>query len=209
MSLPHDEAGLRELEQKCESREAAASKRTVTRLQAKPPGYREGFIINCCIYGLANLVRCAIEASVSPNTRAAASKPAKNMPVLGLAAGEGHAHVVKLLLDNGADLLLYDDHDMLLHATQNGHEACVSLLIGGGADAMRADVVGNTPLMTAVIGKYPVCSVTASRLGPGLLLAATGRYSLPRQRNDCQQRVLRAAAASGGRRRSNCGGRES
>jgi len=148
MSLPHDEAGLRELEQKCESREAAASKRTVTRLQAKPPGYREGFIINCCIYGLANLVRCAIEASVSPNTRAAASKPAKNLPVLGLAAGEGHAHVVKLLLDNGADPLLYDDHDgtVLLHATQNGHEACVSLLIDAGADAMRADVVGNTPL---------------------------------------------------------------
>ena len=64
---------MRELEQKCESREAAASKRTVTRLLAQPPGFREGFIINCCILGLANLARCAIEAGASPNTRTATS----------------------------------------------------------------------------------------------------------------------------------------
>jgi hypothetical protein len=36
---------MRELEPKCESREAAASKRTITRLQALPPGFREAFII--------------------------------------------------------------------------------------------------------------------------------------------------------------------
>ena len=89
---------MRELEQKCESREAAASKRTVTRLQAQSPGFREAFIKNCSIYGLANLARCAIEAGVSPNTRDAASKPA-NEPILCRAAQEGHARVVKLLLN--------------------------------------------------------------------------------------------------------------
>jgi hypothetical protein len=72
MSLPTTEAGMRELEPKCESREAAASKRTVTRLQAQSPAFREGFINNCCLDGLANLARCAIEAQVSPNTRAVA-----------------------------------------------------------------------------------------------------------------------------------------
>jgi hypothetical protein len=46
MSLPLDEAGMRELEQKCESREAAASMRTVTRLQAQTLGFREAFIRN-------------------------------------------------------------------------------------------------------------------------------------------------------------------
>ena len=39
---------MRELEQQCESREAVASKRTVTRLQAQSPGFREAFIINYC-----------------------------------------------------------------------------------------------------------------------------------------------------------------
>ena len=58
MSLPHDEAGMRELDQKCESREAAASKRTVTRLQAQTPGFREAFMIGCSTAGLANLARC-------------------------------------------------------------------------------------------------------------------------------------------------------
>jgi hypothetical protein len=56
---------MRELEPKCESREAAASKRTVTRLQAQPPGFRELFIVLCSVYGLANLARCAIEAGAS------------------------------------------------------------------------------------------------------------------------------------------------
>jgi hypothetical protein len=83
MSLPTTEAGMRELEPKCESREAAASKRTVTRLREESPGFRESFIINCSILGLANLARCAIEAQASPNTRAS-SPP--HPPILVLAA---------------------------------------------------------------------------------------------------------------------------
>jgi hypothetical protein len=108
MSLPTTEADAREMEQKCESREAAASKRTVMRLRGESPGYRERFIVNCSVFGHANLARCAIEARVSPNTRSAASTPA-NGPLLCLAADGGHARVVKVLLENGADHGLVDD----------------------------------------------------------------------------------------------------
>jgi hypothetical protein len=125
MLLPLDEAGMRELEPKCESREAAASKRTVTRLQALPPGFREGFIINCSFLGLANLARCAIEAQVSPNLRSVASKPA-NMTILEAAALQGHARVVKLLLENGADPCLCDD---------NGGTALHCAAVGGQVTA--------------------------------------------------------------------------
>jgi len=160
MSLPLDEPSMRELEQKCESREAAASKRTVTRLQAQAPGFRETFIINCCIIGLANLARGAIEARVSPNTRSAASQPA-TIPVLALAAQGGHVRIVKLLLDKGANPRLFDDHGCtaLLRASTEGHEDCVRLLIDAGADAMKTSrVTGNTALFEAVIGKQPECA---------------------------------------------------
>jgi ankyrin repeat protein len=157
MSLPLDEASLRELEPKCESREAAASKRTVTRLQAQSRAFREAFIITCCMDGLANLTRCAIEARVSPNTREGTGT---HVPVLIRAAGEGHARVVKLLLENGADPCLFDDAGCtaMLRAAQNGRVDCVRLLLDHGADTRKAEhVCGNTPLMTAVMNKHPEC----------------------------------------------------
>jgi ankyrin repeat protein len=168
MSLPLDEAGMRELEQKCESQEAVASKRTVTRLQAQTPGFREAFMIMCSILGLANLARCAIEARVSPDTR---ESTGKHSPVLVRAAGEGHARIVKLLLENGADHALLDDAGCtaLLRAAQLGHEDCVRLLIDAHADALKAEhTLGNTPLMMAVIDKHPECArllIPESELG--------------------------------------------
>ena len=157
---------MRELEQKCESREAAASKRTVTRLQAQSRVFREGFIVNCCIDGFANLARCAIESQASPNTRGTA-----HTPVLIAAAQQGHARVVKVLLENGADHTLtgVTGCTALLCAAQCGRAECVRLLLGAGADAMKADhACGNTPLISAVAHKHVECArllLPASDLG--------------------------------------------
>jgi hypothetical protein len=57
-------------------------------------------MIMCCFLGLPNLVRCAMDARISPETR---DVRAKNATVLALAAQEGHVRVVKVLLENGAD----------------------------------------------------------------------------------------------------------
>jgi hypothetical protein len=155
MSLPLDEAGMRELETKCESREAAASKRTVTRLQAQAPGFRETFIINCCILGLANLARCAIEAGVSREDTGS------HLPILNLATQHGHTRVVKVLLEHGADPRLFDAAGCtaLYSAAQKGRADCVRLLLDAHADATKADhTCGNTPLNESVIGKHPECS---------------------------------------------------
>ena len=71
MPLPAclDEAGLRELEPKCADRESSASRRTVRQMREESQHNKKVYMCNCTIWGLANLVRCAIEAGVTPETR--------------------------------------------------------------------------------------------------------------------------------------------
>jgi ankyrin repeat protein len=68
------------------------------------------------------------------------------VPVLVRAAGEGHARVVKLLLENGADHTLVDDAGCtaLLRAAQNGRADCVRLLMNAGADARKTSRASGT-----------------------------------------------------------------
>ena len=71
MPLPayDDEAGLRDLEPKCADRESPAARRTVRQLREESQYNKVAYMCNCAIWGLANLVRCAIEAGVTPETR--------------------------------------------------------------------------------------------------------------------------------------------
>ncbi|QGA15961.1 hypothetical protein EYB26_003628 [Talaromyces marneffei] len=67
----------------------------------------------------------------------------------------GHEAVVKLLIDNGADLNASDPYGTpLSHASKNGHEAVVKLLIDNGADVNASDQNGWIPLMYASLNGH-------------------------------------------------------
>jgi hypothetical protein len=71
MSLPAstgDEAAMRALDRKCAVPDSVVSKRTVRQLAAQSLPYKESFVANSSLNGLGNLVRCALEAGVSPDT---------------------------------------------------------------------------------------------------------------------------------------------
>jgi ankyrin repeat protein len=71
------------------------------------------------------------------------------------AAKMGDEAVVKLLLENGADMESVDGTyglAPLSWAAKNGHEAVVKLLLEKGADVESEDDVGQTPLSWAAEG---------------------------------------------------------
>mmetsp|Transcript_40549 Transcript_40549/g.79853 ORF Transcript_40549/g.79853 Transcript_40549/m.79853 type:complete len:584 (-) Transcript_40549:82-1833(-) len=72
-----------------------------------------------------------------------------------VAAHEGHAEVVSLLLEGGADVnqaMTNDGTTPLLIAADEGHAEVLSLLLGGGADVNQAKTSdGTTPLLIAAL----------------------------------------------------------
>ena len=156
MSLPVDEAGFRALEPKCASPNSLDSKRAVAQLSTLSTAQNKAFLLLSVTWGLSNLVRCALEAKISANT---CSKSALKRPVLVEAAFDGHARILKQLLDAGADHSLMDsDGFTALHsAAQEGHLECLQLLLAAGANANKRENVGGTPLLTAIAGKHTDC----------------------------------------------------
>jgi hypothetical protein len=134
-AIASDEAGLRQLEPKCADQESPAARRTVRQLVQTTQAYREAIMLNCTMWGLANLVRCATEAGVSPDL----IFPASQTPLITRAAFEGHSRVVRVLLGAGADCDLVDSRGCTVvhRAAQGGHLECVELLLAAGADPRK------------------------------------------------------------------------
>ena len=115
------------------------------------------------LWGLGNLVRCALEAQVSPD----ATKPSIG-PALCLAA-LGNTSILKALLAGGANVELADNSGFtaLATAAHFGQLSCLQLLLDAGANANAQDCLGKTPLMLAVMNKQVECAralLTASDL---------------------------------------------
>ena len=74
--------------------------------------------------------------------------PDSNWPALLYASSRGHADVVRIMLENGADVELGDDRKRrpLWEAAFYGHQDVMGLLLDNGADVDVADVWGITPL---------------------------------------------------------------
>jgi ankyrin repeat protein len=155
MPLPTTEAGLRELELKCADRESPVSRRTVRQLLELALAEHEA-LMDLLIDGLANLVRCATEAGVAPNL----CSPEHNTPLLVIAAQLGHANVVSVLLDAGADCDMADSRGLsAVHAAAaECHLNCVQLLLAAGADVKKVDACGNSPLISALLHKRLECA---------------------------------------------------
>ena len=176
MSLPHstgDEAEFRALDRKCADPNSIVSKRIVRQLAAESLEYKEMILNNSCIWGLGNLVRCALEAQVSPDLMVGETR---GTPVLVLAATYGATPALKALLAGGANIELPDTHDVtaLAAAAGWGHLTSVQLLLNAGANANARDRVGNTPLMVSVVNKHVEC---ARALLPACDLALTNLYA--------------------------------
>ena len=156
MPLPVDEAGFRALEPKCANFHSSDSKRTVAQLSEQPAARKEVFLILTVLWGLPNLVRCALEAKISADT---CSTCGLKSPVLVRAAFDGHVRIVKLLLDAGADHSLTDSkgYTALNLAAQEGRLECVQLLLSAGADANKANDTGFHPLLTSIMFAHTDC----------------------------------------------------
>jgi|TARA_B100000524_G_scaffold343556_1_gene239792 ankyrin repeat protein len=78
------------------------------------------------------------------------------MTALHAAASEGHAHVVRMLLDAGADALTVDaELRTPLHlVAAAGHGICIKPLLEAGSDPEGIDAGGMTPLMLAEEGRH-------------------------------------------------------
>ena len=159
MSLPRngDEAALRALDPKCADPNSIVSKRIVRQLAAESLEYKEMILNNSCIWGLGNLVRCALEAQVSPDLMVGETR---GTPVLVLAATYGATPALKALLAGGANIELPDTHDVtaLAAAAGWGHLTSVQLLLNAGANANARERLGQTPIMLAVLLEHVDCA---------------------------------------------------
>lgn len=90
--------------------------------------------------------RCVIDAALAATGRTALHE----------AAAAGHANVVRLLLDGGADALVIDgEFRTPLHLVAvAGHGLCVKALLDAGADPDSKDGQGCTPLALAEQAKH-------------------------------------------------------
>ena len=154
----NDEAALRALDRQCAVANSVVSERTVRQIAAAPLEYKEAVLINTTIWGLGNLVRCALEAQASPNETSDESTGCT--PLLSAAGQLGHTSALKSLLAGGANIELADNTGLtaLAAAARQGQLSCVQLLLDAGANANTQDDLGNTPLMEAVMYKHVECA---------------------------------------------------
>ena len=147
---------MRALEPKCANVESSTSKNTVALLRELPSARKAGYLYNAVCGGMPNIVRCALQAKASANTRSAGGL---NQPVLVTAAFRGDAITLKHLLDAGADhgLADRDGYTALVMAARGGDLDCVQLLLSANADTNKADVLGYTPLMVSIIHRRSEC----------------------------------------------------
>lgn len=99
--------------------------------------------------------RCVIDASAADGSTA-----------LHVASKHGHANIIRILLEAGADALCVDSElwTALHHVANAGHGLCVKALLDAGADPEGRDGEGRTPLQLAEAGRHMGC-LRMMRLG--------------------------------------------
>ena len=178
MSLPSpdDEAALRALDAKCAKPDSVISKRTVAQIAAASAPHKRWLLHNSAVMGLGHLVRCALEAKMSPDTLTGdVSSGHDTRPILCVATQPGALPALKALLAGGANVELADERGITALALAAGLGAlpAVRLLLDAGANANTQDSLGTTPLMLAILGNRVEC---ARALLPFSDLSIANRY---------------------------------
>ena len=144
------------LEAKCRT-SVVEARRAVALLAILPLDEQVGYLINAVFDNQANIVRCCMEAKVSPDTRMSPDSGSGGLggPVLILAAVRGHTLALNALLAGGADHRAtdYNLNTALHYAADIGNVDIVSALLAAGADPHQKESLGNTPLMSAIMSR--------------------------------------------------------
>jgi len=122
------EAQARALEPTLENAASPASRRAVVQLARLPPELKENRFLRYVAWDLGNLVRCALAAGASANTRFGEN----DTPVLSYAAECGSARSLKALLTGGANanaVATGIGNTPLVAAICGQHMLCVELLL--------------------------------------------------------------------------------
>jgi ankyrin repeat protein len=154
-----DEVAFLAEDLRCTGADSGATRAHVEQLSKKTQAYKTSYLHHSTMLDLGNLVRCAMQAQISPDTIADTGDHYQPMLVVG--ARNGSIRAVRALLQGGAniDITGQDNHGTALtHASRKGHLACVQLLLGAGANANAQSWLGLTPLMVAVMHHHVECA---------------------------------------------------
>ena len=158
----NSDAENRALDAQCASPRSMPSRIAVTKLKAMSLADKMRCLASYARLDLGNLVRCALTAGVSADTRWGEL----NEPVVNIAAEYGSTRALKALLAGGASHALADKDGWTAahHAAYFGHVACLRLLLDAGAQ-LEAKTSGaenkeSTPLiLSAQEGHVEVCEL--------------------------------------------------
>jgi Ankyrin repeats (3 copies)/Ankyrin repeats (many copies) len=156
-SIPRTEAGLRALDESLQTGLNDARGTIVALAQQLTMEQRVAFVHDVIIMDLGELVRSGLATGLPACTRLW-ERAAR--PLLNLAARHGATHAMQSLLAGGARVSLADAKGVTaLHtAAWQGHLDCVHILLAARADPNAVNqVVGNTPLMDAVVHHHVDC----------------------------------------------------
>jgi len=154
----HSEAEDRVWESQCSLPSTVRSRSAVSKLRAMPPDAQTFCIAKYAQLNLPHLLRCALTAGVSPDTRWGE----RDAPVLCLAAERGNDRVVEALLVGRANMALADREGMTAAhwAAYRGHAPCLHPLLDAGAPKETKTEGGSTPLrLAAQEGHAECCSL--------------------------------------------------
>jgi len=154
----NSDAENRALDAQFASERTMPSRIAVTKLKAMSLADKVRCLANYVLADLGNLVRCALAAGISADTRCGED----NWPVLCIAAQRGSIHAAKALLAGGASHALTDKNGWTAahDAASHGHTACLRLLLAAGAQLEAKTPEGSTLLhLAALEGRVEACEL--------------------------------------------------
>jgi len=171
------EAEDRTLDARCRLPTSPAARTAVVRLRALPPASQVQCIVNYAERDLPHLVRCALVAGVSADTRWGE----QDTPVLSIAANSGSERALKALLDGHANHALTDKRGRTAvhEAAHFGRAGCLRLLIDAGAHLEAKSYRGFAPLHHAAQEGHAECCSLLLAMGCDANARITGSGATP------------------------------
>jgi len=169
----HSEAEDRAWESQCRLPTTVRSLSAVRKLRAMPPDAQTYCIAKYAQHNLPHLLRCALTAGVSPDTRWGE----KDTPVLCIAAEFGSERALEALLVGRANVALANSEGWTATnwAAYTGHAPCLRRLLDAGAPKAAKNEKGWMPLHFAAQGGHAECCLQRAALWTLVLIIKARR----------------------------------